>query len=479
MPAQIGAPLVQLAAVVVWAHLLPAEELGKLMLVVALQDILFSLCLVWWSQFMLRHAPRLPLIGQKGGMAGAESGVVAVCLLAQFMFLAVILLLYIPSAALSFHVAAATFVTVRSLASYCAERARATGRVLAYSVIQLVLPAAALLLALFAAMLLAPRADVVLLFSALPLLAAPLFGGMNVAGFGWDARLVREAWAFGLPAMIAALLAALALNMPRILVDLWFGHAVAGIFSVAFGLGVRLSAVAVMLVTAGAYPLAVRRMELEGRAAGFSQLSANMLLLCLVAAPLGLGFAGIGGSVASLLLPASMQADASVILPLAALAGLVRYLRSHTTDQVFLLMADTRPAAIIAFMEFCMTVLLTATAIRFFGPSAGAAGLLGAASVSATASIVWAVTRFGFEPPVRALSRILLAAALMALCVHMMGRAPSLPALAVPIACGASLYAVCLALLFPGEVQASIVAGGVLAMRRRVRDEDHDPLQRV
>ncbi|MCP5972651.1 hypothetical protein NL361_27825, partial [Klebsiella pneumoniae] len=75
-------------------------------------------------------------------------------------------------------------------------------------------------------------------------------------------------------------------------------------------------------------------MELEGRAAGFSQLSANMLLVCLVAAPLGLGFAGIGGSVSSLLLPASMQADASVILSLAALAGLVRYLRSHTTDQV-------------------------------------------------------------------------------------------------------------------------------------------------
>ncbi len=453
LPAQIVAPLVLLLSILVWAHLLPADELGKVALVVTLADVLFALCFVWWSHFVLRHLPGLLRAGDGERFRRMETVVLAACVLVQLTILCLFSLFYFTASGWMFHCAAAVHVSLKTLAAYWGDRARAEGKVFTYSALQAALPACGLILSIFALRIFGPHAEIALFFAALPLAAGVIFVLRGRIGAGrWDGKIARDAWAFGLPAMAAALFSALALNVPRFAVDLWLGHAAAGAFSVAFGLGFRAPAFAVMLVTAGAYPLAVQRIEQEGRAAGFRQLSANMLLVYAVCVPVALGLAGIAGSVSQLLLPLSMQEKGTLVISLASIAGLLRYLRAHTTDQVFLLASATRPIAIIAGCELAMTLLFCVAAIDMLGAVGGAAGLLGATLISAAASAIWSRSRFGFSLPASALFRIVLAGLLMTAAVHFLGRAESLFALAIRIALGVFLYLLLLGIFFPGMV---------------------------
>lgn len=55
LPAQVLAPGLALVTVLAWAHLLPAREIGIATLVVALQEISYTLFYLWWSHFALRN----------------------------------------------------------------------------------------------------------------------------------------------------------------------------------------------------------------------------------------------------------------------------------------------------------------------------------------------------------------------------------------------------------------------------------------
>ena len=55
LPAQLLAPLAQFIAAVVWTHLMSPETYGVLTFLVAAQDLVFVLCLSWWSAFCLRY----------------------------------------------------------------------------------------------------------------------------------------------------------------------------------------------------------------------------------------------------------------------------------------------------------------------------------------------------------------------------------------------------------------------------------------
>ncbi|MDQ0319677.1 O-antigen/teichoic acid export membrane protein [Pararhizobium capsulatum DSM 1112] len=462
LPAQIGAPLVQLASVVVWAHILPPGELGKLVLVIALQDILFALLFVWWSHFMLRFLPGIALAGESESFRKTEIAVVTSATLLQFVIVTIIGFLYFPGVSLLFHVAVGIFVSLRALGTYCGERARAEERILCYTLMQAVLPAIGLGLSVVLSGIAGGRAEVVLLAVAAPLVAAPWIVSVrpDFTGIGrFDRDILRQAFAFGLPAMLAATLAAAALNMPRFLVDQSLGHAAAGTFSVAFGLGIRVSTFAVMLVTAGAYPLAVRRTETEGVQAGMQQLSTNMVLVWAVATRMAFGLVGISGSVVPLVLPEAMQAAARTILPLAAIAGLFRYLRAHTTDQVFLIASKPRPIAIIAALELVLTALFTALGVLRFGLVGAAIGPLVATGISATVSATWAMRGCEFRFPFAAIGRIALAAiAMLAILLSMEG-AVSFAGLALHIAIGMTSYLLAIALLFPQLMLSAIRQG--------------------
>ena len=82
----------------------------------------------------------------------------------------------------------------------------------------------------------------------------------------------RHALRYGIPLIVGGALGWLGLNASRFIVNEMSGVAAAGLFAVGYGLGQRAAAVAAMLVTAAAFPLAVKSMEQEGSQAGMRQL---------------------------------------------------------------------------------------------------------------------------------------------------------------------------------------------------------------
>ena len=87
---------------------------------------------------------------------------------------------------------------------------------------------------------------------------------MAIASGRSTAEIVEHALRYGIPLIIGGALGWVGLNASRFIVNEMSGVAAAGLFAVGYGLGQRAAAVAAMLVTAAAFPLAVKSMEQEG-----------------------------------------------------------------------------------------------------------------------------------------------------------------------------------------------------------------------
>ncbi len=85
------------------------------------------------------------------------------------------------------------------------------------------------------------------------------------------------------------------------------GVAAAGLFAVGYGLGQRAAAVAAMLVTAAAFPIAVKQMEESGSKAAMQQLSENSALLIAILAPSIVGIFMLRADIVHLLIAAPFQ----------------------------------------------------------------------------------------------------------------------------------------------------------------------------
>lgn len=454
LPAQLIAPAVQLLSVLVWAHLLPVEQVGMVTLVVTIQDVLFAGLFMWWSHFMLRYLPRYSANGRRVAFRRAEVWALAGSSLVQILVMLVIGRYYFDAPPGSFFsISIVVFVMTRALALYLAERARSDVRIVLYTALQALFPALGLGLSIVTALYISTDAGHVLLATALPQLAGVILVMLLTdvcrdAGKP-DTAILREAVAFGLPLTAGALLAVVALNAPRFIVDYMLGIAATGIFAVSYGLGIRASSFAVMLVTAGAYPLAVRRMEQEGLEAAYRQLAANMRLVALVVAPVACGLIGINTSVINIFLPEVMRETAWILLPLSTLCGLFRYLRSHTTDQVFLIRSKPRYVTMISTCDLLLAVALTIAGLSQFGLWGAVLGPLVTAILTWAASLLIATSRFGFPFPAWSIFRIVMAAVLMMLAVLALPETTSPVILAGHVCLGAIVYVVALLALFP------------------------------
>jgi O-antigen/teichoic acid export membrane protein len=223
------------------------------------------------------------------------------------------------------------------------------------------------------------------------------------------------------------------------------GIAAAGLFAVGYGLGQRAAAVAAMLVTAAAFPLAVKSMEQEGSKVAMRLLSDNSALLIAILAPSVVGIFMLRAEIVHLLIAAPFQQVTLAVLPLSILAGAIRNLRAHFGDQVFLLHSRTRLMVVVAAIDAVVTVVLSAVCIRYWG-LVGAAGATVLAALAATAvSFAIGFSQFDLSLPVRHLARIALATLAMVALLGQMPEASSLVILAAHITAGATIYVAVLA----------------------------------
>jgi O-antigen/teichoic acid export membrane protein len=453
LPAQIIGPLFQLLAMIVWTHVVSDHTLGVITLVTASHELLQIGFLSWWSQYALRFFARYENAGEEQRFYATESFVILVsCVLQSFAIVGIVLTVIAPDAGPFLLAACVGYVISRTLNLYIGERARARHQIGVYSIQQIVGPSAGLLLGLLLIHLFGPAPEWPLAgYCAMQLLAAIIvLPSIGYSSRLWpiDREIFRHALHYGVPIIIGGGLGWVGLNASRFILNDMLGVAAAGLFAVGYGLGQRAAAVAAMLVTAAAFPLAVKHMEQGGIKAAMNQLVDNSALLFAILVPSIAGIYSLRIEVVHLLIAAPLQAATLAILPLSAMAGSIRNLRAHFGDQVFLLHNRTRLMVVVSSIDAVVTVVLSVIFIHRWGLVGAAAATVASACAAATTSFLIGFTKFGLTLPVSHLLRSGVATVLMMVVLHQLPEAANFVGLALHIAIGAGVYVAVLAVFY-------------------------------
>ncbi len=453
LPAQIVGPFMQLVAMVAWTHLVSEHSLGIITLVIAAHELLQIGCLAWWSQYALRFYGRLKEAGDADRFSRTENVVLATSILVQSLAaMAILLVVVAPDASKTLIAATVAYVMTRTVSLYISERARVSQQIGIYSVQQIVGPAAGFAIGWILIKLIAATPEWVLIgYAAAQLLAVVVV--LPVLDYGrrfrpLDREILKQSLHYGIPLLIGGALGWVGLNAPRFIVNDLIGVAAAGLFAVGYGLGQRAAAVAAMLVTAAAYPIAVKRMEERGSAAAMQQLADNGALLLAVLIPTTVGIYMLRHEFVTLLIAESFRATTLAILPLSVLAGGIRSIRAHFCDQVFLLHNRTRLSAVVSGVEAAAAVGFGVAGTLIWGIVGGAVASVAATVLAAVVSFSIGFSRFGLVVPYAHIFRIALASATMALALSTFMPARSLWMLIAHIAIGGTIYTLTLTLCY-------------------------------
>jgi O-antigen/teichoic acid export membrane protein len=457
LPAQIVGPLFQLIAMVVWTHLVDEHTLGVITLVTASHELLQIAFLAWWSQYALRFLGRYEDKGETLQFYRTENAVLLVSVIVQSIVVVAILLFVIaPDANAGLLIATIAYVITRTLNLYIGERARVRHQIWVYSIQQIVGPSAGFVVGLVLIKLIGQSAEWPLAGYAVAQLVAAVIVLPKI-GHGrrfWplDREIVDHALHYGVPLIIGGALGWIGLNASRFIVNDILGVAAAGLFAVGYGLGQRAAAVAAMLVTAAAFPLAVKSMEQNGSKVAMRQLANNSALLIAILAPSIVGMFMLRVEIVHLLIAAPFQQVTLAILPLSVLAGSIRNLRAHFVDQAFLLHNRTRLMIVVGAIDAVVTVALSLIFVRYWGLVGAAGATVVAALAAAIVSFAIGFSRFGLTLPLTHLAPVALATTAMAALLGNLPEASSHVALAEHIAAGAAAYIALLGLLYAASL---------------------------
>jgi O-antigen/teichoic acid export membrane protein len=453
LPAQIVGPLFQLVAMIVWTHVVNDHTLGVITLITATHELLQIGFLAWWSQYALRFFGRYQGHDDAERFYRTENVVILLSLVLQSIAMICVLLTVIATDTNpTLLTATVAYVISRSLNLYIAERARVRHQIGIYSIQQIVGPAIGFLIGLLLIKTISPAPEWPLLGYAVAQIFAALIVLPKV-GYSrriWpiDRDIIRHAINYGIPLIIGGALGWVGLNASRFVVNDMLGVAAAGLFAVGYGLGQRAAAVAAMLVTAAAFPLAVKSMEQDGSQAAMRQLADNGALLLGILAPSIAGIFLLRAEIVHLLIAAPFQAVTLAILPLSVLAGSIRNIRAHFGDQVFLLHSRTRLMVVVSGIDAAVTIVASLVCIHLWGLVGAATATVISAIAAASVSFAFGFTRFGLTLPWAHLARIALATLAMALLLARLPEARSYTMLAAHIAAGAALYVATIAILY-------------------------------
>jgi O-antigen/teichoic acid export membrane protein len=483
LPAQVLSPLTQLAVVLLLTHALGAADYGLTMLIFASQELVFLVCLSWWTTFYLRYGGRFEATGGSGhnsnsnpaSLAGTESAILLVSSAAQVLVTLGVILVTEPGVSWAFYVGACVFTVTRSHLGLLSERARREAAIAAYSAVQIGAPLGGLLLTLAlmqawqgGATAHAAPAQVLLVFA----LAQALVGGAVAHRLGLLVRpralqrgVLRQALAFGGPVVLSNLLCWLGGNGIRFVVHHGAGAVALGLLSVGWGLATRLAGMAAMAVTAAAYPLAVKAMEAGDAAGARRQVADNAALLLALLAPAAVGGALLGPTFVALVVAPDYQATTVAILPWALLGAAVRNLRMHGWDPLYLLCEAPRAMVVLDAIEALVTLAAAALGLWWGGVEGAVIGSSLAALAIAAGDLAYLQRRFGLQARWWVCLRVLVAAGLMAALLQAGAvLAGSVPpgwlGLGAAAAAAALVYTLALAVLFPAEARVLRVWAG-------------------
>ncbi|SEE76650.1 Membrane protein involved in the export of O-antigen and teichoic acid [Rhizobiales bacterium GAS188] len=461
LPAQLLGPAFQLLAAVVWTHWLSPSEYGVLALIIAAQELVFSLCLSWWSQYTTRYYAAHQEEGSTARFQPTENSVLLGSVLLQTLVASIALAFSDARLDLALVGATVLFTVTRSIATYLGERARASGRIAAYTLAQTSGPVIGCLIG-FAVVLEGHASATAVLagFAIAQTLTLPVLWRMLGLGavLGLDRGILSIAIRYGAPLLGAGVISWASVNGLRVVVDVFNGAADVGLISVGWNLGQRAAVVAAMLVTAAAYPLAVRRAVTHSRGAALAQLAQAGALLLGVLAPIAVGLLIVNRTAVELLIGPEFQSITIAILPIAVLSGAIRNLRMHYADQTFLLCERSDIALMVCAIEAVLVVPLCIIGLLVKGLVGACLGCLAGHALAAVIIFILAVGRFRLPVPWAHFGRIALATLCMAGLLEGLPWAATRLGLIAEVAAGGLAYAVVIALLYRRELRALLAA---------------------
>lgn len=457
MPAQFLGPAFQFIAAVVWTHWLLPREYGVLAFVIAAQEFVFLVSLAWWTHYTMRFLPTLDTEAERARYRAVDSTIVWLTSLAQ-AFVAFLTLAAIDAPLTPDLIAATIAFTVsRSVTGHLAERGRARGDIIAYTVVTIANSVFGFAFAFVAVTTITATSSAALAgFALAQILALAWLAkrmSLRLSIRRPEAAILTAALRYGLPVVLAGCLGWVSVNGIRIVVQHAAGAEAVGLISVGWGLGQRIASVGAMLVSAAAFPIAVRALHAGGRRESLRQLSLNAALLCAFILPMAVGLLLVSRPLVNLMIAAPFRPVTLAILPLAVVAGVVRNLRLHYGDQIFLLLERTRMLVWTNGIEAIAAVAFCAIGVVYWGLPGAAAGCLAGTTLATVLSFFIATRNHGLELPMGHVGRIVFATIVMAIALAL----PTWPAggggLALEIAAGMLVYAGSLALLYPSEIR--------------------------
>lgn len=453
LPAQLLSPLAQLMSTVLWTHWLDPQQMGVFTLVTVTQEIAYLLCLNWFSVYALRYLPPshdgpglLRYLGTENAavLAGTLAGVIVAMVTAWSLSPG-------PDWPTALLAIAGYFVT-RSASLHYAERARAQSAFMAYTWLQTAGPVAGLGLGWLAMEHL--HADAWTLLGAYAL--AQLMGiaaalpqmGMHWRGLRPDRQLLVSAAKFGAPLLGLGVLGWIGENYIRYLVQWREGPAALGLMIVGWALGRRCAAVASMLVTTAAFPLAARLLNEGRREEALAQLRTNAAMMLAVLVPVTVGVELLGAGLVELTVAPAYRALTTELLSLSMFAAAVRNLHLHVTDQLMVLERRFGMVARIDVVEIVACAGATLLGLALGGLPGAVLGQAFGSAIALLLSTYWARRAFGFHWPAAETLKVFAASAAMAAVLALHGAPHTVAELMLASLIGALVYCAAMALLF-------------------------------
>ena len=453
LPAQVLSPVAQLVSVILWTHWLAPSEMGIFTLVTVTQEMAYLGCLGWFAIYALRYLPAESDVPARNRYMATENVVVlaSICLSTMVAAVTVWLLLGREQLLLGTFVLAA-FLATRALNTHYGERARAQSSFLPYSILQIVGPVGGLAFGWLALRWFEPTALVLLgAYSVAQALATLL--ALPGLGIRWriarpDVPLLRAAVAFGGPVLMLSVLGWVAENYIRYLVQWRLGAAELGLMIVGWSLGRRCAAVASTFVTTASFPLAARLLNENRRDEALSYLGINAALMVAVLLPICAAMQMLGPNLVALTVAPEYQQITSELLGLSVLAGTIRNLHMHTTDQLMVLDRRIKMLAKIDVVEIVLCAVASLIGLSLAGLRGAVIGQAVGSLATMALSVFLARKHLGFRWPWFDTAKISVATGVMMLVLGNLPSGRDVIGLAIGAFAAAAVYAGLCAIVF-------------------------------
>lgn len=464
LPAQVLTPLSQLAAVVIWAHFIDVRAIGLLTLLIAVQEISFAVLLRWWAQYVLRFVNASTT--SRKTFLQTEAFIVYASMAISILIGYVCSKYYLRLESENYAIICAVFFASRSLVNYISDRARSEQLITLYSVVQILSFVGGLTLGIMPILFRGIGfIDIVIGYTVaqlLSLILAIIFMDFGRALPKLHSDIFKGAATYGLPVMLSQSAGALAINAPRFIVERFFGLETAGVFSIAYTIGIRIANFAVTLVTPAAFPLAARKLREEGLSAALLQLQHNMIFSYMVIIASTFGMIAINNVFIQLFMPAQIWTSAHDILPLAVLVGMLRFMRTHATDQIFMLTSKQNTVLGISLVD-CVLCAALGSAFALAGGATGVTiGAIASGGLTLVASQLAAWRLLSFSTPIASIMKLIIAGFAMLVSVRMFVDfvdANNIVKLVSAICLGAAVYSGLVALFLRKELRVILRPG--------------------